>query len=40
MRTFEHYSEIDDVSYCLYLIQRVKRRYRKFADDGVWPEPG
>jgi hypothetical protein len=39
MRTFEHYSEIDDVSYCLYLMQRVKRRYRKFAEDGVWPEP-
>ena len=38
MRTFEHYSEIEDVGWCLMLMQRLKRKYRGFADDGVWPE--
>ena len=38
MRTFEHYSEIEDAGWCLMLMQRLKRKYRKFADDGVWPE--
>ena len=38
MRTFEHYSEIEDAGWCLSLMQRLKRKYRKFADDGVWPE--
>jgi hypothetical protein len=39
MRTFEHYSEIEDAGWCLMLMQRLKRKYRKFAEDGVWPEP-
>jgi hypothetical protein len=38
LRTFEHYSEIEDLGWCLMLMQRLKRKYRKFADDGVWPE--
>ena len=38
MRTFEHYSEIEDAGWCLMLMQRLKRKYRKFAEDGVWPE--
>jgi hypothetical protein len=38
LRTFEHYSEIEDIGWCLMLMQRLKRKYRKFADDGVWPE--
>jgi hypothetical protein len=38
MRTFEHYSEIEDAGWCLMLMQRMKERYRKFAEDGVWPE--
>jgi hypothetical protein len=38
MRTFEHYSEIEDTGWCLDLLQRLKRKYRKFADDGVWPD--
>ena len=39
MRTFEHYSEIEDAGWCLMLMQALKRKYRTFADDGVWPEP-
>ena len=38
MRTFEHYSEIEDVGWSLMLMQRLKRKYRKFAEDGVWQE--
>ena len=38
MRTFEHYSEIEDAGWCLMLMQRLKRKYRKFAEDGSWPE--
>jgi hypothetical protein len=37
MRTFEHYSEIEDVGWCLMLMQRLKHKYRSFAEDGVWP---
>jgi hypothetical protein len=38
MRTFEHYSEIEDASWCLRMLQQLKKKYRNFADDGVWPE--
>jgi hypothetical protein len=38
MRTFEHYSEIEDAGWCLMMMQRLKRKYQRFADDGVWPE--
>ena len=38
MRTFEHYSEIEDVGWSLMLLQKLKRKYRKFADDGVWSD--
>lgn len=39
MRMFEHYSEIEDAGWCLMLMQRLKKKYRKFAEDGVWPDP-
>jgi hypothetical protein len=32
-------SEIEDAGYCLMLMQRLKRKYRKFAEEGIWPEP-
>ena len=38
LRTFEHYSEIEDLSWCLMLMQRLKRKYKGFADDGVWSD--
>ena len=40
MRTFEHYSEIEDACWCLRTLQQLKKKYRNFADDGVWPESG
>ena len=38
MRIFEHYSEIEDAGWCLRIMQRLKSKYREFADSGVWPE--
>ena len=38
LRTFEHYSEIEDAGWCLRIMQQLKQKYRKFADDGIWPE--
>jgi len=38
MRTFEHYSEIEDASWCLMLLQKLKTKYRKFGEDGQWPD--
>ena len=38
LRTFEHYSEIEDVGWCLMLLQRLKKKYRKYVEQGVWEE--
>lgn len=38
LRTFEHYSEIEDIGWCLMLLQRLKKKYREFAENGVWAE--
>ena len=37
MRTFEHHFEMEYAVFCVRMLQRIKRKYRKFADDGVWP---
>ena len=36
LRTFEQYSEIEDLTWCTFMLQRLKRKYRKFLDHGVW----
>jgi hypothetical protein len=38
MRTFEHYSEIEDLGFCLRILQRLKKQYRDFAERGVWED--
>ena len=38
MRTFEHYSEVEDVGFCLMILQRLKKQYRHFAERGVWED--
>lgn len=38
MRSFEHYFEMEWAVFCVRMLQRVKRKYRSFAEDGVWPE--
>jgi hypothetical protein len=40
LRTFDHYEEMDDLTFCMRFLQKLKSKYRKFADDGVWPEKG
>ena len=40
MRTFEHYSGIEDACWCLRTLQQLKKKYRSFVDNGVWPESG
>ena len=37
-RTFGHYSEMEDATWCLRLLQSLRKKYTAFADDGVWPE--
>ena len=38
MRTFEHYFDMEWAVFCLRMLQRIKRKYRSFADNGVWPD--
>jgi hypothetical protein len=38
LRTFEHYSEIEDVGWALRILQRLKTKYEKFETRGVWDE--
>ncbi len=38
LRTFEHYSEIEDAGWCLMLLQRLKKKYREFVENGVWAD--
>ena len=38
MRTFEHYSQIEDAGWCLKVMQKMKLKYRKFAETGQWEE--
>lgn len=38
LRAFEHYGEIEDASWCLNLLQRLKRKYRRFVENGVWED--
>jgi hypothetical protein len=39
MRQYDHYSEIEDVGWCLRIMQRLKTKYESFARDGVWSDP-
>ena len=38
LRTFEHYSEIEDLGWCLMLLQRLKKKYRKYVEHGTWED--
>jgi hypothetical protein len=35
IKSCEH---VEDAGWCLMLLQSLKRKYRKFAEDGVWPD--
>ena len=38
LRLFEHFSEIEDIGTSLFVLQRLKRKYRKFIERGVWED--
>jgi hypothetical protein len=38
LRTFEHYSEMEDIGWALRVLQQIKRKYSQFADVGRWEE--
>jgi hypothetical protein len=37
-RTFEHFSEMEDLTWCLMVLERARKKYASFAENGVWPE--
>jgi hypothetical protein len=37
-RTFRHFSEMEDATWCLMVLDRARKKYVAFADTGVWPE--
>jgi hypothetical protein len=37
-RAFGHFSEMEDLTLCLLLLDRPRKKYAAFADNGVWPE--
>jgi hypothetical protein len=38
IRTFDHYSEMEDVGWVLRMLQRIKRKYERFATNGAWED--
>lgn len=38
LRLFEHFSEIEDIGTSLFVLQRLKKKYRKFIERGVWED--
>jgi hypothetical protein len=38
LRTFEHCDEIETVSWSLQSLQRIKRKYERFTDRGIWED--
>ena len=38
LRTFDHYEQVVDLGLCMWSLQRVKRKYEKFADKGAWED--
>jgi hypothetical protein len=38
LRTFEHYDEIESVGWSLQSLQRIKHKYQRFAEKGVWED--
>jgi len=38
MRTFDHYSEIEDIGYAVWKLHRVRKKYEKFVEIGYWED--
>ena len=37
-RAFGHFSEMEDITLCLLLLDRGRKKYAAFAENGAWPE--
>ena len=37
-RAFGHFSEMEDLTWCLLMLDKARKKYAAFADNGVWPE--
>lgn len=37
-RVFDHYSEIEDASWCLRVFDKLRKKYRTFVGRGVWED--
>jgi hypothetical protein len=38
IRTFEHYSEMEDVGWALRVLQRLRKKYEEFSGTGAWED--
>ena len=38
LKAMEHYWELEDVTFCMYRLQEIKKKYLKLADEGVWED--
>jgi hypothetical protein len=38
LRSLEHYWDLEELTWCMWKLQVVKEKYRKFADRGTWEE--
>jgi hypothetical protein len=37
-RTFDHFSEMEDLTWCLMMLEKARKKYASFVQDGVWPQ--
>jgi len=37
-RAFGHFSEMEDLTLCLLLLDRPRKKYAAFVENGFWPE--
>jgi hypothetical protein len=38
LQTFDHWTEIAQTTYCIRMLEEIRKKYRKVADGHVWKE--
>jgi hypothetical protein len=38
LRSLEHYYDLEELTYCMWKLQNVKAKYRRFAEQGTWED--
>jgi len=38
LRMFEHYGETITLGFCVSCLQRLKKKYQNFVDNGMWED--